>query len=169
MKRLMCATYLTALVLFLVPGSASPGPKADHFLNFSGTWKMDTERSESAHSGEPIVATTLIIKQTPSALNIETHLGSETETLTYNLDGSTTKQSPEIEGAVSWRAHWDGAKLVTETARNIHGAAVVITEVRSLDETGKQMTIERTLAVQHGYDTIGQSSSSAKDVFIKVS
>jgi len=44
---------------------------------------------------------------------------------------------------------------------------VIITEIRSLDGKGKEMTLDRTLAVQHGYSSSGKTSSTAKDVFIK--
>jgi len=166
MKRIMFATSVTALVLFFAPFAASPRPAMDNFFNFSGTWQMDTKRSQSAHFGEPFVASTLIIKQTPTTVTIETRRGRESETLTYKLDGSASMQAAQANGPVRWSAGWDGAKLITETTRNINGSAVIITEIRSLDGKGKEMTVDRTLAVQHGYGS-GQSSSTAKDVFIK--
>jgi len=166
MKRVMFATSLTALVLFFALSWASPKSKADNFSNFSGTWQMDAKRSQSAHFGEPIVPVTLIIRQTPTKVSIETRQGGQSETLAYKLDGSASMQAPQANGPVSWSARWDGDKLVTETTRNINGSAVVITEIRSLGAKGKEMTVVRTLAVQHGYG-FGQASSTASDVFMK--
>ena len=169
MKRIILATSITALVLFFARSWANPAPKVNNFVNFSGTWRMDAERSESAHFGERFVPVTVIIKQTAAQVSVETRRGGESETLIYKLDGSVNAQAPQANGPVSWRAHLDGATLVTETTRNINGATVVITDIRSLNATTKRMTVYRTLAVQHGYDSNGKASSTAKDVFIKAS
>ena len=163
MKRIMLATTLIALVLSLAPSWASP--KANN-LNFSGMWQMDVQRSESAHFGGPFVPTTLIIKQSPTRVSIETRQSGQSETLIYNLDGSVSEQQVQANGPVSWSGSWDGEKLVTETTRNINGMPVTITEIRSLDLKEREMTVYRTLAVQHGYAS-GKASSTAKDVFIK--
>jgi hypothetical protein len=166
MKRVMFATSLSALVLFFALSWASPKSKANNLINFSGTWQMDAKRSQSAHVGEPIVPVTLIIRQTATNLSIETRQGGQSETLAYKLDGSASGQAAQANGPVSWSARWNGDKLVTETTRNINASAVVITEIRSLDQNGKEMTIDRTLAVQHGYE-FGQATSTAKDIFVK--
>jgi len=135
-------------------------------VNFSGTWQMDVKRSQSTHYGEPIVPVTYIIKQTATKVSIETRRGRESEILTYKLNGSES-QAAQANGPVSWSASWDENKLVTTTIRNINGMPVIITEIRSLDGKGKEMTLDRTLAIQHGYASSGKTSSTAKDVFIK--
>ena len=163
MKRiiLLCATAMT---LFFAASWASPKPNIHN--NFSGTWQMDANRSESAHFGQPFVPVIFVIRQTPTQVRIETRRDGQSETLIYNMDGSASEQAAQANGPVSWSARWDGDKLVTETTRNINGSAVIITESRSLDGKGKEMIVYRTLAVQHGYES-GKTSSTAKDVFIK--
>jgi hypothetical protein len=127
---------------------------------------MDPQRSQAPHFGEPMGRVILVIKQTPTTISIETRRGNEREMLNYKLDGSESAGEPQANGPVSWLARWDQDKLITETTRNVNGLAVVITEVRTLAMNGKEMTIDRTLAVQHGYGS-GNNASTAKDVFIK--
>ncbi|MEO8126959.1 MAG: hypothetical protein ABI822_07695, partial [Bryobacteraceae bacterium] len=63
---------------------------------------------------------------------------------------------------------WDGPKLITQTQRNINHTAVTVTEVLSLGTGRKEMTVNRTLTVQHGYSwDKAKNYSSAKDVFVK--
>ena len=157
----------TQLVLFCMQAIAQEG------INFSGVWQMDDSRSESAHQGTPIGAVTILIKQAANEMSIETHRGEKdnrtisSETLTFKLDGS----EKSVEGNHDVRkvkAHWDGTKLITETERNINGATVTTMDVFSLDAAGKEMTIEKTLTVQHGYESrAGNNIGKAKDVFIK--
>jgi hypothetical protein len=164
MKRsaITIAVSITALVLIFTASWASPSINN----NFSGTWQLDAKRSQSPHFGEPVGKVTLIIKQTASTISIETRRGSQRETLTYKLDGSEMTQEAQENGPVSWRARWENDKLVTESTRNVNGSAVVVQEIRTLALNGKEMTVDRTLAVQHGYGS-GNNTSTAKDVFIK--
>src|SRR5579872_7225790 len=77
---------------------------AAHATDFSGAWKMDPTRSESAHQAVPIGPVTLLIKQTPSEITVETRRATQREILTYSLDGTeTTKQG------ITCRARWDGS------------------------------------------------------------
>jgi hypothetical protein len=50
----------------------------------------------------------------------------------------------------------------------VNRATVTIEETLSLDPKGKEITIDRTLTVQHGYTMRGAKNySSGKDVFVK--
>jgi hypothetical protein len=58
--------------------------------------------------------------------------------------------------------------LATETHRNINRATVTINEIFSLDRKAKEITVDRTLTVQHGYSMRGSKNySSGQDVFIR--
>lgn len=163
MKRTLLTITVTVLALF-TQGLATAGTNPD----FSGTWKMDMVRSESAHSGVPSEPVTLVIKQTPAELSIETRRGGQTETLVYRLDGSESQKPAEDNGPFQWRARWEGTKLVTETHRNVNRATVTITEALSVDRKAKELTVDRTLTVQHGYTMRGTKNySSGKDIFVK--
>ena len=65
MTRMAIAILTVALVFPLAAGAQSAA-------DFSGTWKMDASRSESAHQAVPIGPVTLVIKQTATDLSIET-------------------------------------------------------------------------------------------------
>ncbi len=154
---------VTVLALLIPCFEATPATKT----NFSGTWEMDTTRSESAHSGAP-GPVTLVIKQTPTEVSIETRRSGQSETLIYKLDGSETKKPAQDNGPFEWRARWQGPKLVTEIHRNVNRATVTIEETFILDPKAKELTVDRTLTVQHGYSMRGAKNySSGKDVFIK--
>ena len=163
MQRTVVAIFIAALVA-LLPSFAAPAAKS----NFSGTWVMDEKRSVSANSGTPYVPVTLVIKQTAATMTVETRQGDQSETIVYKLDGSQTEKPSEGNNAFQWRAQWEGASLLTETHRNINGATVTIKEALSLTSP-KELTIDRTLIVQHGYTMRGtRNYSSGKDVFTRV-
>lgn len=161
MNRTIFGACVAAL---LIPCFATPDAKTD----FSGTWEMDTKRSESAHSGATTVPVTLVIKQTANDLSIETRQNAQTETIVYKLDGSEVEKPAQDNGPFQWRARWEGPKLVTETHRNINGVTVSVKEILSLDSKAKELTVDRTLTVQHGYTLRGtRNYSSGKDIFVK--
>src|SRR5438093_1207387 len=146
--------------------------------DFSGAWKMDPARSESAHQAVPIGPVTLIINQTATEIRIETRRSdrgggaAQSEMLTYKLDGTeTTIPSPSGASPVKTKAHWNGDKLVTETERNVQGSSVTTTYIHSLDpKKRKELTIDKTLLIQHGYQFEGSKSyGTGRDVFIKAS
>lgn len=159
MHRLVLVTSLTTAALF----SAEARP------DFSGDWKMDPARSVSANTGEPGAGDrSVIIKQTATEVSIETRYGDKSETLVYKLDGTQTEKPAQDNGPFQWRAEWDGGRLLTETNRNVNRATVTIKEARTLDPKGKEMTVDRTLIVQHGYSVKGgQNYATGKDVYVK--
>ena len=165
MNRIVLATSI-AVVALLAP---LPGT-ADTKTDFSGTWEMDSTRSESPHFGDSTQGpVTVVIKQTESEVSVETRRDGQSETIVYKMDGSETEKNPAPDnGPYRWRAEWDGSKLTTETHRNINRTAVTVLEVRTLAENGKEMTVNRTLTVQHGYTGSGAKNyASAKDLFVK--
>ncbi len=145
-------------------------------VNLSGTWSMDVNRSESAHQDVAIGPVTMIITQTDADLTIET-LRQETkssvpvrETLAYKLDGSESKTSADPEHSVMTKAHWDGAALVTETTRNVRDSTVTTLHAHRLGAGGREMVVEKTLMVQHGYQFPGaRTTGRGTDIFVKKS
>jgi hypothetical protein len=143
-------------------------------LDLSGTWKMDPSRSESAHQEVPIGPVVLVVKQTPADITIETRhtepgkTAVQSEVLTYKLNGTETTTVPQGKDPVKTKAHWEGRKLITETERNINGASVTTRYVHTLNESRKELKVEKTLTVQHGYQFEGaKTSGTGTDVFIK--
>ena len=158
----------TIAILFSLEGSAQ------ETTDFSGVWQMDSSRSESAHQAVPIGPVTLIIKQNAAEVSIETRRAQKhkpaisSETLTFKLDGSENSIVGYSGAQIQATAHWEGRKLITETSRNIQGSTVTTMHVFSLDASGKELTIDKTLTVQHGYQFAGANNTgTGKDVFIK--
>jgi hypothetical protein len=161
-------TALALALLFALQGGGQQRP------DFSGVWQMDRSRSESAHQGVPIGPVTLVIKQNPAQVSIETRSAQKgkgpisSETLTFKLDGSESSITSGSGAKIQTKAHWDENRLVAETSRDIHGSTVTTMHVLSLDTSGKELTIDKTLTVQHGYQFQGANSKgSGKDVFIR--
>jgi hypothetical protein len=141
--------------------------------DLTGAWQMDASRSESAHQATPIGPVTIMIERSADELSIETRKGSDrkpgpTEKLTYRLDGSETSTVNNAGTQIKAKAHWDGSKLVTETTRNIQGSTVTTMCVFSLDASGNELTVDKSLTVQHGYQFEGAANTgTAKDVFTR--
>src|SRR5881392_359808 len=121
MPRMAIAVFTMMLVVPLAGAT-------QRTTDFSGTWKMDAARSESAHQAVPIGPVTLVIRQTATELSIETRRRDSnkaeihSETVTYKLDGSESTVAATDGALIKSQAHWDGTKLVTGTTRNVQGS-----------------------------------------------
>lgn len=145
--------------------------------DFSGVWKMDPERSESAHQEGPVTSATIEIRMNGNNVTMETTRAESSsdavfhETLTFPLNGAEVTATGHAGAEVKGKAKIEGAKLVVETGRNINGATVTTTYVHTLSKDGKTMTVDKTLSVQHGYQ--GQAGVSntghGQDLFVRVS
>ncbi|HWD97910.1 MAG TPA: hypothetical protein VG345_02690, partial [Bryobacteraceae bacterium] len=150
MRKITCFLVLALSV-------AVPSRGAGSTDRFSGTWKMDPARSESAHQDVSLGVSTLVIQLTGNELTIETtRRPAENsppfhEILNFRLDNSETTNSGNAGVSVTGKAHMDGAKLVTETMRNVQNSTVTTLYVHTLSANGREMTIDKTLTVQHGY------------------
>ncbi len=141
---------------------------------FAGKWKMDPTRSESAHQDVPMGPSTVVIRVAPDAVTIETtrvDSGAPEfhETLNFKPDGSETVSTGEGGTAVKGKLKLDGPRLVVETVRDLQDSTVTTRYVHTLSASGRDLTIDKTLAVQHGY--MGRSAPTTgrgKDVFVRV-
>lgn len=165
MTRSVLTMFVLGLSVGMVPGLQSADTSHP---DYSGTWEMDATRSDSANSSAASGPVTLVIKQTADEISIETRQNGQTETLVFKLDGTESEKPAQDNGPFQWKASWDGPKLATEVNRNINRSTVTVKEVRSLDAKAKEMTVDRSLMVQHGYQMRGAKNySSGKDVFVK--
>jgi len=155
-----------ALALLLLPHAA-----AQHRPDFSGTWDMDESRSESAHQDVPIGPESLVIHQTAADISLETRRSdaASSEKLVFQLNGTERTNVTESGQSIKVKAHWDGLKLVTETEREINGSTVTTRQVFTLAPTGREVTVDKTLTVQHGYQSPGSPKTTGKgrDVFVR--
>ena len=163
---------LGLLVLSLLGlGTASGQERPD----FTGTWVMDVNRSETAGQAPGLRRTpvTMIITQSPSEVIIETEADGTRELMRYSFArqqdpprpvGTTGSNDSTVQQAL---AEWKGDYLQTMAVLSINGKAVTKTMSRTLDPSGTEMTVQTRLIVQHGYEYNGANVGTAKDVFIK--
>ena len=157
---------MMALPAVLVSVAVTVSALAQARPDFSGAWKMDPSRSESAAQGDPIGAVTVVIAQTPNELRIQTTRAEGTSAVTYKLDGSKV-----MVAAGTSATRWEGAKLVTDGVFSVNGATVTTTETRTLSADGKEMLVEKAVVVQHGYpETVKGTPNyvAGKDVYVRV-
>ncbi len=134
---------------------------------------MDASRSESAHQDVPMGPTTLVIRMSNKDLTIETTREDSGapfhEILNLKLDGSETTSTGDSGVPVTGKAHWDGARLVVETARNIKDSTVTTLDVHALSPNGRDLVVDKTLTVQHGYMGVNAAPTTGrgKDVFVR--
>jgi hypothetical protein len=161
-----------ALSIACVVALHTVGVGAQNHPDFSGTWNMDPARSEAAAQGTPIGPVTLAIRQSPGEIHIQTTRNGSTETVRYLPAAAKATGGGELIGAF----RWDGAKLVTRLVTDINKQAITVEEVRSLDPSGREMTVEVMLVVEHGYQSGGTgvlrsqnspNTSKGINVFVK--
>ena len=147
MKRVVLTAMLAAMV---IPFPARAQGKPD----FSGTWTLDTAKSDPAPQGRGGGgAGSVTIKQSGTELAVTSEGRQGPQTMTYKLDGSeSTNQVMGRGGAqtVKSTAKWDGSSLVIETTREFQGTPITTKEVRRLDNGGKEMIIESTTQTPQG-------------------
>ena len=148
------------------------GASAQSAPDFSGTWSMDLSRSEAAAQGTPIGPVTVVIRQAPGEVNIETTRNGRTEAVRYLPASAKATATGDVLGAFSW----NGDKLVTRFVTDINKQAITVEEVRSLNPSGNEMTVELSLVVEHGYQSGGTglvrsqnspNTSKGVNVFVK--
>ena len=149
MKRVL---LLAATMAVIIPFTARAQGKPD----FSGTWTLDTAKSDPAPAGRGGGgggAPTLTIKQTATELSIQSEGRQGPQTMTYKLDGSESKNEQMGRGGAQTlvsKAKWDGASLVIDTTREVQGMSITTHEVRKLDNGGKEMKVESTTQTPQG-------------------
>lgn len=133
--------------------------------NLSGTWALDPNRSESLASGAP-PPPTLSIRHDATELVIEAVRGSQREVTTYGFEGTP---SPRADQPKVGKWSWDGSRLVTDRIAEVQGKTVTARQIYSLVASGKELVVETTVEVQHGYTLRGTKNyATAKDVYARV-
>jgi hypothetical protein len=158
MTRAVLVVLAFASLLFV------PGVSTQTRPDFSGTWRFDPNRSDSATYPELSRPVTLVITQTPSEVRIETQTPRGTSTDTYQFGHGTDVTSPGP--AV---ARWSGDVMLADAVRDIRGQSVTVHRMFRLSKDGRELTIESTVNVQHGYSmSRGKVYGAGKDVFVRV-
>jgi len=133
--------------------------------DFSGVWKMDKERSESAAQDQPTGDVIVVITQTGSILKVETTRDGKKELATYPI-GARPSTTMEVSGVS--RAYWDGPVLIDEGSVDIEGRTIAFREARAPSADGAEMVVETTLKIEHGYELKGgQTVVTGKNVYVR--
>ena len=137
MKRVAIAlAFLLALSL---------GYAAADKPDFSGTWVLDTAKSDFGVTSVPPIQTNVIEHKDPTIRMTTTSKGEQgahTTERSYTTDGkgNTNVVGPGVAKSTS---KWDGAKLVTKTKIEGPDGTLEIGDLWELADGGKQMIIRR--------------------------
>jgi hypothetical protein len=151
------------LITMLLVAAAPLAAQSTH-PDFSGKWTLDP-----AKSGGQMMATsvTSTITQTDKAVKVEqkaeTPMGPQSATLTYNLDGSPSKNSVTAQGGsidLNSTAGWKGDTLTIATTAEVQGMQLQQNDKWTLSDGGKTLTISSDISMA------GQSMNR-KQVFTK--
>jgi hypothetical protein len=121
--------------------------------NFSGTWKLDAEKSESMRpGGRGPSGMILTITHKGDQVSVErtvTFQGQErTSTVKFKTDGSESTNKDRRDNDVVYVAKWDGDKLVITYTRSFRESKMEVKETWSLD--GKVLTIQNDVKSSRG-------------------
>ncbi len=126
--------------------------------NFSGTWVLDNAKSEGLRGRMADAEVTMKVTQDGAKLVEETTTGDNTQSLTFNLDGSET--TAEFQGRMpskgTIKAKWmdDGKMLEITQVRNLNfqgnDVTINVKEHWQLSEDGKVLNIHRTTESPRG-------------------
>lgn len=110
--------------------------------NFSGTWKLNLNKSDFGPLPAPTSRTDVIDHNDPTVkdtVDAETAQGKQQYTATYTTDGkeSTNKLGPR---EVKSTAAWEGSNLVVNSKTSFQDNEITIKSVWSLSDDGKTLT-----------------------------
>jgi len=150
MHRTLAACGLVALLLLTLGSSmvrAQGAIAATEFARLAGTWDLDT-------SGDPsLPAERRIITVSPGSLHVEIVRAEDARPprLTYRFDGQAAV-AEFGSGKATARLVRERVAVVTETVYEINASPLTIREILSVNAAGTELTVNRTLRVEHGYE-----------------
>lgn len=155
MRRL--AAVLLVLALPVAAGAQHP--------DFTGKWTYD--QASSSQSMMSQMSATLDIAQSPATLKLDqsvsSSMGNQSSSLTYNLDGSASKNTVDAQGqslTLNSTTAWAGDTLVITTTAEVQGQPIKTVDHWSLDSEHKVLTMNTDISV-------GPQSMTQKKVFKK--
>jgi hypothetical protein len=114
---------------------------ADH-PNFTGSWKMNADKSDFGALASPTLYERKIEHKDPvirMTVRQGSAMGERTVDVDLRTDGQeTTNKSPTGEGKTIGK--WNGRDLDLTTTRKVQGGDVVSHEIWSLSQDGKTLT-----------------------------
>ncbi|HXT17253.1 MAG TPA: hypothetical protein VN706_16565 [Gemmatimonadaceae bacterium] len=151
MRRL--AVLLFAAVASVASTSAPLHAQTAH-PDFTGTWNLDMTKLEPQAAAMISKASLAITQDAKTLKQVQsmttTMTGPQEITVTYNLDGSDSKNTVSQMGQsleMTSNANWDGSTLVIKTKAEMQGQAIERTDRYSLDAAGKVLTIDTSASM----------------------
>ena len=131
------STALLAVAFGLLQAQAKP--------NFSGTWKLNTGKSDFGAMPAPDTRADKITHEDPDLKDSFTQsgqMGEVTAEMKYSTDGKETTNS--VRGnQIKSTAKWEGDELAIAGKTSFNGADVTLNDRWSLSADGKTLTIQR--------------------------
>ena len=149
MKRAL--SIVGAIVLLVMTGAAQSAVP-----NFSGTWSLDTAKSDFGPIPGPESIVMVIDHKEPALKVTVTQKGPQGETTndsTYTTDGKDNMnkmRSPAGDQDVKSTTKWNGKILATTRTIEAQGMSIGIDDAWELSADGKVMTINRYLKTPQG-------------------
>ena len=134
-RKLLSITFLLALPLISVV--------AQQKTDFSGTWKLNVEKSDFGILGGPTSRTDVITHKDPSITNHITADGEQGKvdyTLNYATDGKEVTNTIG-ERVLKSTAKWEGNNLIVNSKLKINEGDVDVVATWVLAADGKTLTI----------------------------
>jgi hypothetical protein len=147
MKRIASLSLLpTGLLLIMIPARSVLAQAPD----FSGTWKLDSERSRIdatagliglIRSGAP--PTLHVTQPANGSLIVESQI-NESQSRIYK-PGAKTSTTVVPSGTITMTSRWEGRTLVSEGTSESTSAPSAVREVFSANSDGRTLTIQITV------------------------
>jgi hypothetical protein len=147
MKRLLITAILilaaSSLALSEKPNGQDVKPPAKP--NFTGTWKLNIEKSNFGPSPAPQSMIDKIDHQEPVLRLTSTRVDQGAEdsaSLSWTTDGKESSNTLR-GGEVKSKLRWEGAVLFMESVMNVGGNALSLQDKWTLSQDGKTLTMVR--------------------------
>jgi hypothetical protein len=158
MRRFVSVAF--ALATLATPLAAQSHP------DFSGKWVLDPKSVEAGMMAGPTSAT-MTVAQDAKTVKVDnvvnSQMGEQKTSLTFNLDGTSTKNTIAANGMsldLTSTAAWEGQTLAVTTSGDVGGQTLQFVERWSLDDGGKVLRMTRDISA-------GGQSMSMKFAFNK--
>jgi len=143
----------TAAAILLLAGA---GRAQNATPNLSGTWSIDLAKSDFGPAPPPDSVVMVIDHKEPTIKVTNTQKGAQGESVnerTLTTDGkqSTSKlQTPAGEQELKSTAKWSGRTLAIESAMDVQGMTIGLSDSWELSDDGKVITIVRSIKTPQG-------------------
>ncbi len=146
MTRRAVAAVFAGLLVCALTAFAADKP------NFSGTWKLNVDKSDFGPMPKPEKADFVIVHKDPELNVKQTAVGSmgevtsDVKILTDGTEFTNNTRGQEVKGT----AKWEGQTLVVTQHLDMQGTTVTFVQKWSLSEDGKTITQDFNISTPQG-------------------